>query len=224
MSQVLPFLARGVAAGFCPTMALQHYADDENHFPSWLCTMSPTTATTGAMLQALCDRIDDQPDGRRSHIIFAAILRHLTLQPRGDCALLLIDEAQFLTDQALETLRCLHDAVRPVHRFGLVLCGNADFRSRLNTAKSARFAQLTSRIGPRLDIDGSTPEDVAVICQEYGVTDPKARGFLVRYAAAAGGLRVVHKLFQYARDADGRVRAIDLDHLRHAAKTLGFSP
>src|SRR5208282_2541361 len=72
---------------------------------------------------------------------------------KGD--LLIVDEAQHLDDSALETLRGVHDSTG----CGIVIGGNPHVITRYKGARKARFEHFLSRIGMRLDLDGSLPED-----------------------------------------------------------------
>ena len=129
---------------------------------------------------------------------------------------LLIDEAQHLNDRCLDELRCIHDQTR----VSLILAGNESLRSRFNTTRTASFAQLTSRIGPRLELKATAAADIDALASHYGITDQDARLWLKQRCTGHGGLRTMARLVKIAKDA-GDKGELRLAHLKEAAGILG---
>jgi DNA transposition AAA+ family ATPase len=125
---------------------------------------------------------------------------------------ILIDEAQHLTNQTLEEFRCIHDETG----VPIVFSGNATFQTRFNRAKGAVFAQLTSRVGMHLKIWESSEEDIRAYCQHHDIEGEKETLFLVRQAKASGGLRTLVKLLGIARSLTNLGEPIKIDHLKSA--------
>ena len=125
---------------------------------------------------------------------------------------LLIDEAQHPDDRCLDVLRSIHDETK----VPLILAGNESLRTRFNSTRAASFAQLTSRIGPRLELKATAAADVDALASHYGITDHDARLWLKQRCTGHGGLRMMARLVKIAKDtgAKGNIRA---DHLKEAA-------
>ena len=132
---------------------------------------------------------------------------------------LIVDEAQHLTDHGLDELRCIHDEAR----IPLVLAGNHSLRHRVSGGNESAFAQLTSRIGPKLDVARTTAADVNALASHYGINDEEAVSWLRTRCAGVGGLRAASHLLTLCRDV-ADVGEIRLSHLKTAAACAGSRP
>lgn len=121
--------------------------------------------------------------------------------------MLIVDEAQHLSDDALESLRGIFDETG----CGLVLAGNPHLPSR-RSWKTGKFAQLTSRIGPRLDLKCPVPGDVTALCDHYGAKDPRSKKLFADVVNRGGSLRQIGFVAERAYDMIG-----DSDGLTHDA-------
>ena len=128
---------------------------------------------------------------------------------------LLIDEAQHADDRCLDALRSIHDETK----VALILAGNETLRSRFNSTRAASFAQLTSRIGPRLELKATAAADVDALARHYGITDRDALRWLKQRCSGHGGLRTMARLVKIAKENvdEGELR---VDHLKEAAGVL----
>ena len=176
------------------------------------CVMNAAQASTMAgMLGQVCEAIDAPP-------VNGAYYRHQEICRALDLYqvnVLLIDEAQHLNDRCLDELRCIHDQTR----VSLILAGNESLRSRFNTTRTASFAQLTSRIGPRLELKATAAADIDALASHYGITDQDARLWLKQRCTGHGGLRTMARLVKIAKDA-GDKGELRLAHLKEAAGIL----
>lgn len=200
------------APGVGKTMALEQYIKTSRG--CWIATASETRRRlTPAMLmvaQAMELHLSNRGAARCRQAIVAEVqYSHLPL--------LIIDEAGYLDDQPLDELRSIHDQTG----MGLVFCGNADFRARLSgTVNRAAFAQLTSRIGMRLTFDAPSREDVAAICDHYGIAKAQERALLEKLVEREGGLRGIARLVHMASALNPERPTITLEDLRSAQSLL----
>lgn len=108
----------------------------------------------------------------------------------GANALIIVDEAQHLSDQTFEELRAIHDETA---------CGFA-FAGDQNLPKCVRaHAQLHSRIGARFILGKSAIADIDVVADGWGVSDTASLRFLRKIGAQQGGLRTITKTMRLAR-------------------------
>lgn len=198
--------------GVGKTTAARAYA--KRHIQACYCAMDPVRDTMAGMLALVCAAVTQWG---------APALRNIALH-KDICGavknsyvkVLLVDEAQHLNARNLDQLRCIHDETG----LPLVLLGNASLGSRFNTARAAAFAQLTSRIGPKLHIEASTEADLHAFARHAGAHEPKAIAFLEKWAADTSGLRQAGILIRLARElaGDGDIKLV---HLKQAASILG---
>ena len=198
--------------GTSKTSTAKHYASHRKNW-SCLCTMAPSGATVLPALNTILKAL-----GGPSFLNRAYETRQVITEKIEEwCELLIIDEAQHLSDRALEEIRLLHDQCN----FGLVLCGNSDFPTRFDGKHGkATFAQLTSRIGMSLKLPLLLPEDVDTYCHHNSVKNKAAREHLQRYATRPGGLRTVSKLVMCARRLTAAGQPIELSHIKEAESLL----
>lgn len=197
--------------GVGKTTAAHEYAKRERR--ARCCVMNPVHDTMAGMLSLVCAAF--YPCG--------APVRSIELQEvicnaiRDDrVTVLLVDEAQHLNARNLDHLRCIHDETE----VPMVLLGNASLGSRFNTARSAAFDQLASRIGPQLYIKASTQADLHAFARHAGVHEPKAIAFLETWNEGKLGLRQARLLLDVGRDFAGE-SDIKFDHLKQAASIMG---
>ncbi len=202
-------------AGLGKTSAIEHYA--ETHSAVWVVTATPATASVGVILEEIALAL-----GMRDFALHPARLhRDVVKRLRGTQGLLVVDEAQHLTIQALEAIRSLHDATR----LGLALCGNATVYGRLTGgARSDNFAQLFSRIGKRVALTRPAAADVGALARAYRVDGAEEIAALQEIAKRPGALRSVAKTLRLAAMyAAGKVPPVEIriDEIRAAWSELG---
>jgi DNA transposition AAA+ family ATPase len=163
-----------------------------------------------AALASIGAAIQTYPSGRGAVAWTQAIRFHLSQEP--DAPLLLIDEAHHLCDAAAEEIRAIFDAVPAL---GVVFIGGPELRERWT---GRPWAQLTSRVFQRMDLDGPMPADVDAICQAANIEGKRQRDLMQRAAAKPGGLRVVRKLIDVAATLAGAGQPIKPEHIEAAVR------
>lgn len=210
-AQSLPEIAVvTLAAGCGKTTVARHFAATRPHVT--LVTMRPSTAGRGAMLAEIAAALDVTE--RNPVRLDRAIGARLARSSRN--TLLIVDEAQHLTDEAVNQLRFFHDEVG----CGLALLGNEAVWRRW-AARPERdrdgLAQIQSRIGYRILRRGPQAGDAEAICDAWGIEGAEVRRAALALARLPGALRTLVKTLQLAAlDAAGRGGAITAEGLRAA--------
>ena len=126
------------AAGAGKSWSLARYA--EAAAAAWLVTMSPSLTTAAAVLSRVARALGTGAGQRTAARLEQAVIDRL----RDIDAVLLVDEANHLSQPLIDVLRCVHDGAG----CGLVLCGNTPLWARLASGdRAALAAQLVSRVG-----------------------------------------------------------------------------
>jgi DNA transposition AAA+ family ATPase len=196
------------------TRTIAHYRARYRHV--WAATMSPSCSTPVPALEEIAEAVDAQATGGAR-----ALNRSIRSKVAGRGGLLIIDEAQHLSQAAIEEIRSLHDwcleAELPV---GVALVGNETVYARLTgPSRASHFAQLFSRVGMRLWLDRPERSDVRILAQRYGVEERAAHDLLERVARRPGGLRMVVKICRLAKSA--AEAAVDAEAIGAAIDNLG---
>lgn len=211
--------------GVGKTEAARHFV--QGHAHAWLVTISPGCKEVVPCLQKIASVVGAPVSNTGALALREAIERTIgnrygapmiETDERG--ALLIFDEAQHLTDGALEEVRAIYDAVK----VGVVLMGNRGLVDRWATmpgAKRNAWAQLTSRVGQALDIPAVAAEDIEAICRHYGIAGKPPRKLLHLRAQGKGGLRTVTKLLTKAALLAGDGQRIELRHIEEAERLSG---
>lgn len=146
--------------------------------------------------------------------VIIAKLKDLVIEGQ---VLLIIDEAQHLSDDAIEAFRAIYDEFE--ERVGLVFIGNRGLVDRWSGRRRENWAQLMSRVGPYIDIPSGSIEDLDAFCGHHGITGARERDF-VRKLAPGGGIRTAAKLLKIAGTLAG-AGPVQLTHLQQAALARG---
>jgi len=187
--------------------ALRFAAKDPN---VWLATMAPSAAGVATMAIEVgaaigLGEIKGSPQ---------MLSRQIKARVQGRSGLIIVDEAQELTDKALNELRGLHDAVG----VGVALLGNEKVVGQLDSRKSA-LAQVSSRISLPVVQNGPLAGDLDALFAAWGIVDERQRAFLTRVGNLPGALREVTMTIEVAlMTAFGLDEALTLEHLRNAAR------
>lgn len=195
-------------AGVGKTMAVCHYRKSTTNV--WVITARADSASMGALLEEVCGAlgISERIARRRA----GACIDRL----RDTGGLLIVDEAQHLTTEALELLRGIHDA----SGVGVAVVGNETVYSKLQgTGRKAEFAQLFSRIGSRTRRSNPLRSDIDAVVAGWGVTDAKAAKLLRVIGQKPGGLRNIKMTMRLAHlmaMGDGEEGVITEDRIARA--------
>ncbi len=188
------------------TATINHYKT--THPNVWLMTASPSLSQPSAVLDALREVLGVPV--MRYHLMLRQIINRL----RGTNGLIVVDEAQFLKPLALDELRGLHDQAD----IGLVFAGNEEvWRQLSGNGDAAKFTQLHSRVGAKVNVAKPKLQDIADILDVYGITDKEQRDLLSGIALKPGNLRGMFKTYNLAlRVAHGNERALTLADIQAA--------
>lgn len=209
IAQIMPTMVMVTAeAGLGKTTAARYYV--ASHANSYLVTISPHTRTVHNMLAEIATAIgcDERNAGR----LVRAIGQRL--QRQGDGTLLVVDEAQNLSDDAINQLRHFVDN----NQCGIALLGNTATYARFTAwGKGEKYGQLTRRIFRRIKADRASADDLATFITAWGIDDPKQVEFLTGVGMKPGALGQVDMTIKLARMvAQGAGREMTLQDLRAA--------
>lgn len=153
-------------------------------------TAEPCLATTRGLLDELRDAI-----GVEERYSTQTISRAIVARLRNSGGLIIVDEAQHLSTQALDQLRTIHDKAG----IGVVLVGNETVYSRLQgAARQAAYAQLFSRVGMRVQRARPERGDIDALLSAWKIEGDKERKFLTVVARKPGALRGMTKCLRIA--------------------------
>ncbi|MFZ5744826.1 MAG: AAA family ATPase [Pseudomonadota bacterium] len=176
----------------------------------WLATMSPSTSGVATMAIEVgaaigLGEIKGSPQ---------QLSRQIKARVSGKNGLLIIDEAQELTDKALNELRSWHDQTG----VGIALMGNETVVGQIDGRKSA-LAQISSRFSIRHVQVTPMPGDMDALLDAWGILESDQRTFLSKVGALPGALReVTHTIKIASVAALGAGQRLSLSHLRDAAR------
>jgi DNA transposition AAA+ family ATPase len=132
---------------------------------------------------------------------------------QGSGGLIAVDEAQELSEKALDEIRSWHDKTG----IGIALVGDERVIGRLGGIRRAELGRLHSRISMRHTQAHPKPDDADVIIAGWGVTEPAQCKFLRGLLTKPGGLRGIAKTIKLAGlMAAGEDRAVSLADLQEA--------
>lgn len=176
----------------------------------WLATMSPASAGVGTMAAEVAEAVGlGQITGSPQQLS-----RKVRDHVRAKNGLIIVDEAQELTDKAINEIRGWHDRTG----VGVALLGNDKVVGQLDNKKSA-LAQISSRFSYRHEQGQSFPSDIVACLDAWGIRDGAQRDFLTKLGALPGALReVTHTIEVGLMTAFGEGVSLNLMHLRQAAK------
>ncbi|KEG17069.1 AAA family ATPase [Bartonella bacilliformis] len=197
-------------AGNGKTETCRHYRATRPHV--YLVTASPHTRSVYGILNDMAVELDvvECNPARLTRAIGKKLERV------GSGTLLIIDEAQNLTDEAINQLRHFVD----INGTGLALVGNDEISGRLVHRQNGPFyAQIKSRLAMHLKRRKPYNEDIAARIHDWGIEDPGAIKFLTGIGLKAGALRQIDKTMMLARMAAlGDGCEVTLKHVKAAWK------
>lgn len=212
-AQQMPLMALvTLGPGMGKTVTAEHF---RNRPGVHLVTMRPTTARVRPMLQEIGMALDvgERNPARLDRAIGAKLKRN------GHKTLLLVDEAQNLSDEAVNQLRWFLD----VYRCGIVLLGNEEVYSRYGRSDPREgYGQIHRRIGKRLRRLSPLPADIEAIVDAWGVQDEEARKLLRAIGRKPGALGQISVTMQLALMlAAGDGKPLNVAHVRQAWQNRG---
>lgn len=199
-------------AGMGKTEACLQYRKTRPHV--FMATMSPQSKTVHGMLVELAAELEVMVHNPAK--LTRAIGRRL--ERTGGGTLLIVDEAQNLTDDAVNQLRHFVD----IYKCGVALVGNKEIYGRFKGGRDDKrdgpsYAQIKRRIGKRLLRTKPYIEDIRAFIGAWGVTEPEAVQFLTGIGLKGGALGQIDKTMKLATMiATGDKEALSLKHLNAA--------
>jgi DNA transposition AAA+ family ATPase len=191
-------IAAALSPGLGKTVTAEHYrACNANVF---MVTATPATASLTGMLSAVLRALGSPAaiNSNQSHVVSQAIQDRV--RDLGN-PLLIVDEAQHLSERSIEQIRSWHDATN----LGVALLGNAGLLQTLEGGtRSIARAQLFSRVSMKHPQTAPYSADIEAMLDAWPIAEPKVREFVHTIAMKPGGLR-------------GATFAIELAHMIAAA-------
>lgn len=140
-------------------------------------------------------------------------------------SVLVLDEAQFMSDALLHSVRNLWDdlGIRDT-TLGIALVGTPDLSERIEGStgrKSNGLDALRGRLGVTLAVEQPAAEDFTAICAHFGAAGPRAENLVQSVGRRQGGLHNVNRLLEHARRLVGPGGQISLSDLKKAAIGMG---
>ena len=197
-------------AGLGKTTTARRYV--ATHANSFIVTISPQTGKVNNMLVEIAARIGVEESSPTK--LVRAIARRLRRQ--GDGTLLVIDEAQRLSDDAIDQLRYFVDDEDC--QCGIALIGNTATYARFSQwGKGDKYSQLHRRIFKRMRVERPRASDLVTFLNAWGIVDPKQVEFLTGVGMKPGALGQVDMTIKLARmSAQGGGRELALSDLKAA--------
>ncbi|MFZ1681762.1 MAG: AAA family ATPase [Rhizobiaceae bacterium] len=197
-----------LAAGMGKTMAAREF---QRRYPRVaIATMRPTIRTPERAIREVANAWGIDASG------YQEMIRQLKgrFGKDKDHSLLIVDEAQFLSDEAVNEIRMLRDN----HNTGVVLVGNEEIYGRYTSGDGLAIqAQIRRRISWRLKRMENSPDDIAMILDAWGIQDATMRELAARIARKPGRIGTMVETLKLAHVmAAGHGREIEADDLRAA--------
>lgn len=199
-------------AGCGKTTACTYYAD--NHKGTVLVEADATTNSPRAVLSLIAEEVGENSRGTTT-IIMQTLVKFF----KGSNKLLIIDEAQHLTEKTFDTIRALNDKAG----IGIVYSGNPSILKNMFGCHQEQFDQVFSRIGYHCKPDNDYSfEDIKQIFRNYNI-DKDCLKYLLKTAKKKGGLRVMIKLYKLAANiANTFQQPLSVEILEDAKKRMGI--
>ena len=196
-------------AGVGKTETIKQYVSE--HSGVCLVTFTPAHNTMRAALNSIAHCVGVQVR-RETNFTFDLICDAMKRRK----GLLIIDEAQHVNANTLDTIRAIHDRTG----CGIVYSGNELVYTNLTGGDRAAYLdRLSSRVGMRLPIKKATARDARQLAEAWGITDGEVHKLLADIAGKPGGLRGVTKVVKLAHMFRGG-DALGAKHIRAAFNQL----
>jgi len=163
--------------------------------------------------------------GMGASAAYEAVRGALCRSHLGD--VLVIDEAQYMSDDLICAVRDLADELRGEGwALGIVLLGDGDLAARIGGKSgrgARRFEPLHGRLGIAQPVLPPDAADFRAIADNVGVAQPQAADLLARVGAGRGGLHNLARTLATAREIAGPGNPLTLAALRTAAQARGVA-
>lgn len=206
-----------MSPGLGKTITANHYkACNSNVF---MVTATPATSSVLAMIHAVLAEMGIPQHMYRTHEAATQVIKRV--KDLGN-PLLIFDEAQHLSEKAIDQLRSWHDATK----LGIALLGNANLLQTLEGSnRSIARAQLFSRISFNLPRLHPLAADIDAMINAWNITDEKICDLVHSIAMKPGGLRVATFALELAHMiAISTGDELNVSHLQDAWAQLSTRP
>lgn len=194
--------------GMGKTKAAEQFCKTVPH--AVMATMTPTTSKPTSMLQSLARAagLGRVAPGDIQHKLGAKLERN------GRSTILIVDEAQNLSTDAVNQLRYLLDK----HGCGIALLGNEELYSKLGSSKpDPAYAQLHGRVSARMRVMKPTEKDLRTLIDGWDIHDPEMRKLCTYIGKKPGSLRQISVTLKLAWQlANMEQRELTADDIRAA--------
>lgn len=198
-------------AGSGKTTAMKHFSAEHNGvvYVQADATKKSPRAALGLLIRAT----GVKPCGTTSDM-----LDDLINELNGTKKLIIIDEAQHLTERSFDTLRAINERAE----VGLVYAGTPDIISRMYGRHEAELDQVHSRISYLCRLNNRYRlEDIENVFADYQLSKPILKK-LYNVSSRKGGLRLAINLFRFANDlAVTAGESLDIKHIDYATSCVG---
>ncbi len=176
-------------AGMGKTQAFKNHTKTRPH--AYMATMRPHTKTVHGMLVELAASL-----GLTQHNPAQLDRTIGTYLSRAQApTILIVDEAQNLIDQAIDQLRYFSDE----HGIGVVLGGNTEIYGRFTKrADGPSYAQIKRRVAKRYQRLRPYREDMEMLIDAWGITEPEMVTYLVGLGTKPGALGNIDQTLKQA--------------------------
>lgn len=182
-------------SGIGKTVTAEEYQRKHNNV--WIVTASNLCKSARAILSELCESMNIKTSNMTVYRMQKAIAQELD----GSNGLIIIDEAQYLSDDVLNGLRILAE-----RKCGVFLLGNDVVRTRMSAARSqVNMNPIWSRMIRPTCIKVASKEDIKRYMQAWGIQDQEL--FKAAYAIVpktTGQLRTLADMIMLASSSASR--------------------
>lgn len=203
--------------GVSKTATARQFREDFPH--TWYAAMDPSTGGVPTMLLEVLAAMG-VTDAKGTPQV---LMRQVCSRASAVKGLLIVDEAQHLSEKAVEALRAINDRIQ----LGIALMGNNEAHQRVGpTGVKEAFAQVSSRFAHRRFIVAPDQADAATLARAWAETNDEVIGkaeiaFCQQIAAKPGGLRNIEMTMEGALiSARGAQEPLTLEHLQGAFAQL----
>lgn len=200
-------------AGLGKTRAVKHYGTVAPNV--WHATMTRASAGVVTALEVIVQALGLHAATGGANKLYSAICARVA----RTSGLLVIDEAQHLSEAALDQIRAIHDETE----IGIALVGNEQVFARMTGGNRAAYLdRLYSRIGKKLRLTSPVKGDVDLLLDAWGIADAQSRATLTDVSKKPGALRSVTKVLRLASMyAAAEQRPLGAEDVRAAWRELG---
>lgn len=199
-------------AGCGKSTALKYYAQQNNGVI--YVEADATTNSPRSILELITEAMGEIPKGSTGYM-----MRKIIAKLTGTNRLLIIDEAQHLTEKSFDAVRAINDKAH----IGIVYAGNPSILKRMYGRQEEELDQLYSRVVYKCCLKNSyTLEDIAGIYEKFNI-NKECTQYLYQISKRKGGLRLMVNQCRIAQNLAAALHeSFSVKHLEKAAARMGI--